>query len=255
MADRFPRNLTTPPPPPPHSLTTPQHPMSRLALAAGFALLAFAATARAADLPIGEWSVVVNGTKGSLYVKEVGRDGKVNAALLGGDIEGTWDGTTLTFQRGSFKMEAFLVAEEEKGQTKYTLTGTRVERIVSTFVSPPLPAQEVKSGWYAQKVVKEQGRIKADVKGTLVCKDTTGAYVSVKRDDGFGKETETRVYFWLSEGEWKYWRDVLPKLDGQEVTVSGALDQIPKDSQTSIPEGAMYFLRGFTIKTATETFK
>src|SRR5262249_46042361 len=115
--------------------------------------------------------------------------------------------------------------------------------------------REVKTGWYAQKVVKEVGEIKAEIRGTLVCKDTTGAYVSVKRDDGFGREEETRVYFYLSEGEWKYWRDVLPKLNGQTVTVTGPLGQIPKDPKTSIREGAMYFQGGFVVKTATEPFK
>jgi hypothetical protein len=228
--------------------------MARLILLAAFVLVS-ASPVRGADLPTGTWSVAVNGSKGTLSVNEVGRDGKVKAVLLSHALEGVWDGTTLTLKTGSVTLEACLVSEEDgKGETKYTLTGFRVERIANLFSDPP-GEYPVKSGWYAQKIVKDADQIKVEIKGTIVCKDTTSAYVSVKRDDGFGREQETRVYFWLSEGEWKYWRDVLPKLNGQTVTVTGTLGQIPKDTKTSIPEGAMFFQRGFVIKTATETFK
>ena len=230
--------------------------MSRLALLVGFLLLALGTSARAADLPTGTWSVNVNGTKGELVVAEVGKDGKVKAKLLGTDVAGTWKDGVLRLHESAGVLEGRLVSEPaEKGKTKYTLTGTRTQ--VTLFIEIPGDA-EMKTGWYAQLTAETPvatGEIKAEVKGKVVCKDTTEAYVLVYRDEGFGLEEEIRIYFRLSEGEWKYWKDVLPKLDGQTVTVTGALGQIPKRIKSSIPEGALYFERGFVLKTATETFK
>jgi hypothetical protein len=230
--------------------------MSRLALLVGFLLLALGASARAADLPTGTWSVNVNGTKGELVIAEVGKDGKVKAKLLGTDVTGTWKGGVLRLNETAAVLEGRLVSEPgEKGKTKYTLTGTRTQ--VTLFPTDP-DEYESRTGWYAQLTAETPvatDRIKAEVRGRLVCKDTTEAYVRVYRDEGFGLEEEIRIYFRLSEGEWKYWKDVLPKLDGQTVTITGALGQIPKRVKTSIPEGALYFERGFVIKTATETFK
>jgi hypothetical protein len=228
--------------------------MSRLALLVGFVLVS-AASARAAELPVGKWSVAEPAAKGELVIKEVARDGKVTATLSGNAVEGTWDGETLKLKGGDSNLEACLVVEEAaKGETKYTLTGFRWTRHPNFFDVNPGEIV-VRRGWYAQKVVKEADRIKVEVKGTLVCKDTTEAYVRVYRDEGFGLEEEIRIHFRLSEGEWKHWKDVLPKLDGQAVTVNGSLGQVPKRVKTSIPEGALYFEHGFVIRTATETFK
>ena len=229
--------------------------MCRLLLIASFLLVA-PASVRAAELPVGKRSVAEPAAKGNGHQgNRPRRQGNRHAIRQTGG--GTWDGETLKLKGGRGNLEACLVVEETaKGETKYTLTGFRWTQQFSFFVAPPLPNEwTVRRGWYAQKVVKPADEIKVEIKGTIVCKDTTSAYVLVKRPDGFGREQETRVYFWLSEGEWKYWRDVLPKLNGQAVTVTGALGQIPKDTKTSIPEGAMYFQRGFVIKTATETFK
>src|SRR4051812_36706933 len=159
--------------------------MSRVSLLAAVAFLVLAAaSSRAADLPTGRWTVVLADAKGDLIIESVGRDAKVKATLLGGAVEGTWSGDTLSIKNGGTTLEAALVAEDlGKGQTKYTLTGFRTQRVVNAFTAPPLPAEyEVKTGWYAQKVMKEQGQITAEVKGTIVCKDITSAYVSVKRD-------------------------------------------------------------------------
>jgi hypothetical protein len=230
--------------------------MSRLALLVGFLLLALGASARAADLPTGTWSVNVNGTKGELVIAEVGKDGKVKAKLLGTDVTGTWKGGVLRLNETAGVLEGRLVSEPgEKGKTKYTLTGTRTQ--VTLYPVGP-DEYESRTGWYAKIVTDNPApvaEIKVEVKGKIVCKDTTEAYVLVYRDEGFGLEEEIRIYFRLSEGEWKYWKDVLPKLNGKAVTVTGSLGQIPKRIKSSVPEGALYFESGFVIKTATETFK
>jgi hypothetical protein len=98
--------------------------------------------------------------------------------------------------------------------------------------------------------MEDTDRIKVEVRGTLVCKDATSAYVRVYRDEGFGLEEDIRIYFHLSEGEWKHWKNVLPKLHDQTVTVTGSLGQIRKGTKTSIPEGALYFAGTFDIKPA-----
>ena len=227
--------------------------MRRLAFVA--VLVLAAQLARAADLPTGTWAVNVDGKKGELVIKEVREDKTVKLTLFGTESVGTWEDGIMTFHSDGLTAvyDAHLVSEPaEKGQTKYTLTGTRTD----TSREPGLGMKTPTSGWYAQITVKPPGgQIKVEVKGKLVCKDGAPAYVSVKRDNAFGKEEETRVYFWLSEGEWKEWRDVLPKHDGETVTVTGGLGQIPIGHKTSIPEGAMYFLKGFEVKTATGTLK
>jgi hypothetical protein len=220
-------------------------------------LLLAAPVASAADLPTGTWSVNVNGKKGELVIKKVGEDKTVKLTLLGVDCDGAWDGGVLTFrdvhrsEGGTAEYDARLVSEPaEKGQTKYTLVGTR-----TAAGNPPPPGLgPPKAGWYAQITAKPVGQIKAEVKGVLVGKDAT-PYVSVKRDNSFGEEEETRVYFWLNEGEGKEWSRVLRERDGETVTVTGELGQFPKGSNTSSPEGAMYFLQGFEIKTATGPLK
>jgi hypothetical protein len=226
----------------------------RLALLA-LALAAFALPARAADLPAGTWSVNVDGKKGELVITQIAANGRVESKLLGLAVSGHWDGKVFTLTYALDTFEGYLVSEPDgKGKTKYTLTGVRKQ---APFVVMDIPPPEKRTGWYAQITIDTPvpaGQIKVEVEGTVVCKDTTSAYVSVKQPDRFGGAEETRVYFWLSEGEWKYWRDVLPKLNGQTVTVTGAVSQLPKGSMTSIPEGAIYFHGGFTIKTAKETF-
>jgi hypothetical protein len=220
------------------------------------ALAAFALSVRAADLPTGTWKVNVAGETGELVITKIAADGTVTGKLLGRDISGHWDGEVFTMTDLLDKVEGYLVSEPDgKGKTKYTLTGVRHQ---APFVQKNVPPPEKRTGWYAQITIDTPapaGEIKVEVKGTIVCKkDASTPYVSVKRPDAFGREEETRIYFWLSEGEWKYWRDVLPKLDGQAVTVTGAISQLPKGHQTSIPENAVYFHHDFKIKTATETF-
>jgi hypothetical protein len=134
--------------------------------------------------------------------------------------------------------------------------------LLATFALVSVPsarAAELPVGkWavrFAQNVEQPTDQIKAEVKGRVVCKDTTQAYIRVYRDEGFGLEEEIRIYFRLSEEEWKRWKDVLPKLHDQTVTVTGSLGQIRKGSKTSLPAGALYFDHGFVVKTATETFK
>jgi RNA polymerase sigma factor (sigma-70 family) len=82
--------------------------------------------------------------------------------------------------------------------------------------------------------------IQAQVRGTLRFDGSKGlsAYVSVMQ--GPQKE-ETRVWFWMSEGEWKLWRDRMPKLNGKEVVVTGYLAQVPEGTGTALPARALYF--------------
>jgi hypothetical protein len=228
---------------------------TRLALLTTLVVPLAARSASAADLPAGTWKVNVAGKTGELVITKIAADGTVTGKLLGRDIIAHWDGEVFTLTDLLDKVEGCLISEPDgKGKTKYTLAGVRHQTSPIQMNAPP-PVK--RTGWYAQITIDTPapaGQIKVEVKGTIVCKDTTSAYVSVKQPDAFGREEETRVYFWLSEGEWKYWRDVLPKLNGQAVTVTGAVTQLPKGHQTSIPEGAIYFRGGFTIKTATETF-
>lgn len=101
------------------------------------------------------------------------------------------------------------------------------------------PAAEQKA-----KAPKPAGSIQVVVKGTLGCKGIGVAYVSVRGSDG----EETQIWFWLSEGEWKHFRAVLPPLDRQEVTVRGRICQLPENARTSIPNQALYFT-SFEIET------
>ncbi len=232
--------------------------MSRMLLAA--VLVIAASTARAADLPTGTWSVNVAGKTGKLVIKEVGADKKVKLTLFETDVVGGWDGETLTFiGPGLEAFEAYLVSEPVlKGERmKYTLTGLRMQ---VSFAQTDVPPPAKKTGWYAQIFVlpTPAGQIKVEVKGVLVCpadKPLSEAHVLVKQKNVFGTVEETRIYFYLSEGEWKGRRDDYQRLNGEAVTITGALGQIPPGSKTSIPEGAMYFQRGYEIKTAKETLK
>ena len=225
--------------------------MSRLILAAILVLVASAAPA--ADLPTGKWLVNVNSTKGELLITQIDKDGKVTAKLLGVDVTGTWKDGVLTLNEPLAVLEGRLVSEPIKGRTRYVLAGVRKDLAVA-------PGGDVKTGWYAQILADTppaQGEIKVEVKGTLVCpedKPLAEAHVSVKQKNKFGEIEETRIYFWLSEGEWKGRRDEFWRANGQSVSVTGGLAQLPKGNNTSIPENALYF-RGFEIKTAKETLK
>jgi RNA polymerase sigma factor (sigma-70 family) len=75
------------------------------------------------------------------------------------------------------------------------------------------------------------------------------AYVLVRR----AELGEDKVWFWFSEGEWKRWRDIFPKLNGAGVVVRGKLAQMPKGSGASIPPGALYFLSGVEIESPPGT--
>ena len=81
--------------------------------------------------------------------------------------------------------------------------------------------------------------IKAEVRGILRLDKPdlpASAYVLVRRGD-----MQDKVWFWFSEGQLKRWRDIIPKLVGAEVVVRGRIGQLPQNSMTSIPPGAMHF--------------
>jgi hypothetical protein len=223
------------------------------------AILVLAATcAVATDLPTGKWLVNVNSTKGELVVSEISKDGKVQAKLLGVDVTGTWKNGVLTLNEApTTVLVGRLVTEEVKGRTKYTLTGFRKE--INFFRVGE--ETEVTTGWYATVFLPTpppQGEIKVEVKGILVCpqdKPLADAHISVKQKNSFGDIEETRIYFYLSEGEWKGRRDDYLRLNGESVTVTGTITQMPKGTSTSIPENALYFQRGYELKTAKETPK
>ena len=221
--------------------------MTRFALAL-VASLAVAFGARAADLPTGTWAANFDGTTGDLVIKEV-KDRKVTGVMLGTDFTGTWDGKTLTIRNGMVTYEAQLVSEPgDKGKTKYTLTGTREERM---RVPERVAFHIAKTGWYAQLTADAPsltGAIKVEIRGVVVVKGAE-SHISVKRKSGSDVE-ETRVYFWASEGEWKKLQQTLAELDGKEVIVTGQVAQMPKGTTTSIPENAIYLLKGFEIKPA-----
>ena len=220
--------------------------MTRFALALVLPL-ALVNSVRAVDPPTGTWAANADGTKGDFIIKEI-KDGKVTGSMLGTDFTGTWNGKALAFTIGTSTYEAHLVTEPgEKDQTKYTLTGTRLqgERIPSRVV-----IHTVKTGWYAQMTAAApvpQGEIAAEIRGVLVL-DGTSAYVSVKRKTGSEIE-ETRVWVHASEGEWKKLDKVLAPLNGKEVTVTAKLAQMTSKG-ASLPEGALYFLGRFEPKLA-----
>jgi hypothetical protein len=225
-------------------------PMIRAALALVISL-ALAVAVRATDLPTGTWAANMDGNKGDLVIKSA-KDGKATGSLLGTDFDGTWDGKALTFRIGKDVYEAHLVSEPgEKGQTKYTLTGTR-----ATPTGPPNRAAGLihyaKTGWYAQlsaETPAPTGEIKAEVRGVLVVDGTT-AYVSVKRKVGSEVE-ETRVWVQASEGEWKLLKQTLPPLNGKEVVVTGSLAQTTtRNRDDTLPRGTLYFRGAFDIKAA-----
>jgi RNA polymerase sigma-70 factor (ECF subfamily) len=87
--------------------------------------------------------------------------------------------------------------------------------------------------------------IKAEVRGVmrLDVGDRAGGYVLVRRDN-----REDKVWFWFSEGEWKRWRDVFPKLAGAEVIVRGRIAQMPAGSMASVPAGALHFVGALEIE-------
>ncbi len=220
-----------------------------LALVVSFA---FAVAVRAADLPVGTWAANVDGEKGDFVVKEV-KEGKFAGVLLGTDVSGSWNGKTVTFLLGKDTYEAHLVAEPgEKGQTKYTLTGMRSQMIFNQNRAGGGAIHVAKVGWYAQLTAATPvpaGEIKAEVRGVLVI-DGAKVYVSVKRKGKVGDDVEeTRVWAYLSEGEWKGLRDTLPALNGKEVVVRAALGQM-NSTGASIPDGALYFLGSFEPKLA-----
>lgn len=194
---------------------------------------------RAAELPTGKWAVNIDGEKGDLVIKDV-QDGKVTGSLLGTGFTGTWSNKTLTFELEGKHYEAHLVTEPgEKDIAKYTLTGTREENV----------RVKVKAGWYAQITTDAPatGEIKAEIRGILV-QDEAHVYVSVKQKDKYGHLEETRVWVWVSEGEWKVLQHDLKPLYGKEVVVSARISQLPKDVSTGIPGGSLYFLDRFEPK-------
>jgi uncharacterized protein (TIGR03067 family) len=81
--------------------------------------------------------------------------------------------------------------------------------------------------------------IKAEVRGILRLADPdrpASWYVAVRHGN-----QEDKVWLWFSEGEWKAWRDIVPKLVGAEVVVRGRMAQMPQKSGASIPPGSMHF--------------
>jgi hypothetical protein len=217
-----------------------------LALVASFAL---AGLVRAADLPTGTWAANVDGNKGNLVIKEV-KGGQVTGVLLGTDFTGTWRDKTLVFELDGKRYEAQLVTEPgEKEQTKYTLTGTRVE---SVRVPSRVAIHQVKTGWYAQLTADTPvptGEIKVEVRGVLMVEATT-AFVSVKRKVDAGVE-ETRVWVRATPDEWKALKATLPPLNGKEVVVTGSLAQTTSRARDDVlPIGALYFRGLFDIKAA-----
>jgi hypothetical protein len=222
---------------------------TRFALALVVAL-SLTVAAGAADLPTGTWAANVDGNKGDLVIKEV-KAGQVTGVLLGTDFTTSgWNGKTLVFAVGEplLRYEAHLITEPgEKGKTKYTLTGTRVETV---RVGMRRGLDQVKTGWYAQitadtPVPVALGEIKVEVRGVLVY-EKNAAYVSVKRKVGVNTE-EARV--WVSGEDWKSLKATLSALDGKEVVATGRLAQ-SKGGGTFVPEGGMYFLGTFDIKLA-----
>ena len=149
--------------------------MSRLIFAA-VALLLAASGGSAEDLPNGTWRVNVAGKKGELLIAEVAKDGKVKAKFLGADVTGTWKDGVLTLDAAGV-LEGRLVTEPaEKGQTKYTLTGTYTQELGSADILNP-KVYTTKTGWYAQITADTPpplGQIKVEVKGVLVVINSPG---------------------------------------------------------------------------------
>ena len=216
-----------------------------LALVASFTLTV---AARAADLPAGTWAANVDGKKGEFVIKDI-KEGKFTGVLLNTEVTGTWDGKALAFQKGTDTYEAHLVSEPgEKGQTKYTLTGTRAQ---ANRVQSRVAIHVVKTGWYAQLTAETPaptGEIKAEVRGTFVSENKL-TYVSVKRKAGDAVE-ETRVWIAATADEWKLVKQAPAQLNGKEVIVTGHLALLPKGRDSLIPEGALYFHGKFDITLA-----
>ncbi|MBY0461166.1 MAG: hypothetical protein K2V38_27910 [Gemmataceae bacterium] len=208
------------------------------------AVFALAGGLSAADLPAGTWAVNVDGEKGALVITDV-KDGKFAGSLLGTDVTGTWNGKTLTFQKGQDTYEAFLVSEPgDKGKVKYTLTGTK-----STILQIPNRAgpgvHVVKAGgWYAQLTTDAPaptGEIRAEVRGVLVI-DASGTYVSVKRKNG--NEIEEAVVRVFPSAPDDDPAKTFKELNGKDVIATGKLGQLHKAS------GELYFLDKPQIKLA-----
>lgn len=222
--------------------------MTRFAFAL-VASLALAALTCAADLPAGTWAANVDGEKGDFVITQA-KDGKFSGSLLGTDVSGTWNGRTLTFQKGNDTYEAHLVGEPaDKGKTKWTLTGTRATT-VRDFKTRAGTVHVTKTGWYAQLTADTPdptGTIKAEVRGVLVY-EKGSAYIRVVRRVG---ETTEEMKVWVGVEDWKAAKAALSALDGKEVVATGALAQlVRRDRDSTLPDGALYFTGKFEIKAA-----
>ena len=212
------------------------------------AALTLAAAVRAEDLPAGTWAVNVDGEKGEFVVAQV-KDGKVTGSLLGTDFVGTWDGKALGFKKGNETFEARLVSEPgEKGKTKYTLTGTRIQE-VRNFTTRAGTIHVTKTGWYAQLAADTPaptGFIRAEVRGTLVY-GKAGTYVLVKHAVG-GEVAE--VYVHLRPDDLGAVKPKFTELNGKEVIVTGRLAEISRARTGGA--GGLSIVGAFEIKPATE---
>ena len=125
-----------------------------MALLSSLLAVALFAPSPKADLPLGTWKVQVEGeVSGDLVITEVKPDGRLCGTAFGKPLDGTWDGTVLSFHvsHGHDLYSSFSarLVQEKQGETvRCKLTGTRTSMLSACYLDEQLPVRR----WEARLV-------------------------------------------------------------------------------------------------------
>jgi hypothetical protein len=138
-----------------------------MALLSGLLAVALFAPNPKADLPLGTWKMQGEGeVPTDLVITEVKPDGKLEGAVFGKPLNGTWDGTVLSFRdsrdynlyRRERTFSARLVREKQGAKEQPTLTGMRTDWLSGCYIDMHLPAGAWKAHLKAPAKQKDRPR-------------------------------------------------------------------------------------------------